>query len=82
MKEILNKKTIQDLANTIDEEYDITSRLKRYETMNPELMSFALDHGLGSAENSTPALFVADFIVTSSEVPQGGTDDETCEYFI
>jgi hypothetical protein len=44
--------------------------------MNPELMSFALDHGLGTAENSTPALFVADFIVTSSEVPPGGTDDE------
>jgi hypothetical protein len=82
MKEIPNLKTIQDLAESIDDEFEIESRLKRYETMNPELMEFASRYGLRNPNEATPALFVADFIVTSSEVPSGGTDEERRESII
>ncbi|NHJ32939.1 MAG: hypothetical protein FK732_08755, partial [Asgard group archaeon] len=82
MKEIPNLKTIQDLAASMDDEFDIESRLKRYETMNPELMEFAARYGLRNPVEATPALFVADYIVTSSEVPPGGTDEERRESII
>ncbi len=79
MRNVPNLKTIQDLAKGIDEEFQIESRLKRYETLNPELIEFAADFGISDPKIATPALFVADYVVTSSEVPQGTSDEERRE---
>ena len=56
------------LISELDREYDIPVRLSRYKSAAPELLTLVTDAGL-SEDEATRALFVADFIATSSEVP-------------
>ncbi len=72
----LNKDLITDMINKLDQEYDLNSRLGRYVSASPELIEFASQNGIPDSTDAARALFISDFIVTSSEVPPGTTDDE------
>jgi len=63
------------LIEELEREYDIPVRLSRYKSAAPELLTFATSEGLTDDE-ATRALFVADFIVTSSEVPAEASDND------
>jgi hypothetical protein len=63
------------LINELDREYNIPVRLSRYKSAAPELLTLAIDAGL-SEDEASRALFVADFITTSSEVPSGASDED------
>lgn len=76
MIEIPNFETLKGLLGKIDQDFDILSRLTRYKTMASESVSMGLSLGLTSEEDTSRALFVSDFIITASEVPSGGTDEE------
>ncbi|MFQ5818399.1 MAG: hypothetical protein ACE5I5_00175 [Candidatus Heimdallarchaeota archaeon] len=76
MIDIPNFETLKGLLGKIDHDFDILSRLTRYKTMAPESVSMGLSLGLTSEEDTSRALFVSDFIITASEVPSGGTDEE------
>ncbi len=76
MIEIPNFETLKGLLGKIDQDFDILSRLSRYKTMASESVSMGLSLGLTSEEDTSRALFVSDFIITASEVPSGGTDEE------
>ncbi len=76
LKELPNISEIEGLLKQIDKEYDMESRLGRYATMAPELLDLAKDKGLIDPQDASRALFIADFIVTSSEVPTGVDDEE------
>jgi len=76
MIEIPNFETLKELLGKIDQDFDILSRLTRYKTMASESVSMGLSLGLTSEEDTSRALFVSDFIITASEVPSGGTDEE------
>ncbi|MHA2278485.1 MAG: hypothetical protein ACXAC2_22125, partial [Candidatus Kariarchaeaceae archaeon] len=76
MTENLNEKLITEILDKLDQEYDLTARLGRYESANPELIEFAAQNGIPEKADAVRALFISDFIVTSSEVPQGTTDEE------
>ncbi|MDH5401891.1 MAG: hypothetical protein OEZ01_02715 [Candidatus Heimdallarchaeota archaeon] len=71
-----NLQLILDDYNEIDNEYDIESRLKRYESTNKDLIEFAQKNGLEDVLDAARALFISDYIVTSSEVPSGFTDED------
>lgn len=75
MVDIPNLNVVLAMANELENEYDIDSRLKRYQSMNPELIELSEQQGL-NAEQAPPALFVADFVVTSSEVPSELSDED------
>ncbi|MHA2394448.1 MAG: hypothetical protein ACXAEX_21120 [Promethearchaeota archaeon] len=74
--EIPNLEVLREISNNIGKEYDLERRLNRYKNLAPELIIFASQSGLQDSEEATRALFVADFIVTASEVPLGSVDDE------
>ena len=63
------------LVEGLEKEYDIPVRLSRYQSAAPELLDFAVSEGLIN-EEATRALFVADFIATSSEVPAEASDND------
>lgn len=71
-----NYSVILDMANGLEEEYDLESRIARYSSSNPELIEFATENGLTNDIDAGRALFIADFILTSSESPAGKTDEE------
>ncbi|MHA2307603.1 MAG: hypothetical protein ACXACU_19665, partial [Candidatus Hodarchaeales archaeon] len=73
---IPNLVVLRDLSNNIGKEYDLENRLNRYKNLAPELIEFAQNNGLPTSEEAIRALFVADFIVTASEVPVGSVDEE------
>jgi hypothetical protein len=70
-----NEEVLRSLVQKIDEEYDLNNRLNRYKSQS-ELIELATNLGLTQVEDAIRALFVADFIVTASELPTGGTDEE------
>ncbi|MFQ6123690.1 MAG: hypothetical protein ACE5R6_03670 [Candidatus Heimdallarchaeota archaeon] len=76
MVEIPNFETFKELLGKLDQDFNILSRLSRYKTMAAESVSMGLSLGLTSEEDTSRALFVSDFIITASEVPSGGTDEE------
>ncbi|MHA2110614.1 MAG: hypothetical protein ACW98W_04000 [Candidatus Hodarchaeales archaeon] len=63
------------LIEGLEKEYDIPVRLSRYQSAAPELLEFATSEGL-KEEEATRALFVTDFIATSSEVPAEASDND------
>ncbi len=73
---IPNYQMIGELRENVNSEFDLDTRLKRYESMSPELIEFAEKHGLSKSDESAQrALFLADFIVTASELI-GASDEE------
>ncbi|UCE14045.1 MAG: hypothetical protein JSV04_02435, partial [Candidatus Heimdallarchaeota archaeon] len=75
MENIPNVEILRNLIHKIDKEYDLESRLKRYESQS-ELIEMASKQDLQDINEAVRALFTSDFIVTASEVPPGGTDDD------
>ena len=75
MLKVPNVEVLKDVVHKIEEEYNLDSRLNRYKNQ-PEMIESASNQGLTEVDDAIRALFVADFIVTASEVPTGGTDDE------
>lgn len=75
MDTIPNLKVVKEMAEEINSEYDLSPRLDRYKTLNPDLLEFAVANGL-SEEDAPYPLFISDYIVTSSEVPSGLSDEE------
>lgn len=71
-----NLAVLRDISNNIGKEYDLENRLNRYKNFAPELIEFVINNGLPTTEEAIRALFVADFIVTASEVPMGSVDEE------
>ena len=70
-----NMPFFSSLIDELEREYNIPVRLSRYQSAAPELLTFAKSEGLTDDEASR-ALFVADFIVTSSEVPSEASDND------
>lgn len=57
------------------EEYpNLEDRLNRYKTSASETISFASKEGITKADDAVRALFISDFIITSSEVPMGSDE--------
>lgn len=75
MLKVPNEELLRSLVQKIEEEYDLENRLNRYKSQS-ELIEFAFNQGLNEIDDAVRALFAADFIVTASELPSGGTDDE------
>ncbi len=75
MSSIPNLPYIDSLIVELGREYDIPVRLSRYASAAPELLTLATDAGL-TADEAPRALFVADFIVTASEVPSEASDED------
>lgn len=74
--EIPNLDVLREISSKINKEYDLENRLNRYKNLAPELVEFAQNNGLPTSDEAIRALFVADFIVTASEVPRGSVDEE------
>ncbi|MHA2298782.1 MAG: hypothetical protein ACXADA_22330 [Candidatus Hodarchaeales archaeon] len=68
-----NIDVLREQSNKLDEEFDLEARLRRYKI---EGLSFAIKEGLSNEDDAARALFVSDFIVTSSEVPVGYSDED------
>lgn len=75
MEHIPNVDILRNMIHKIDEEYDLENRLKRYENQS-ELIKMASKQDLQDLNEAVRVLFTSDFIVTASEVPPGGTDDD------
>ncbi|MFX1538458.1 MAG: hypothetical protein ACFFDI_30060 [Promethearchaeota archaeon] len=75
MMTVPNEEVLRSLVQKIDDEYDLNNRLNRYKSQS-ELIELATKLGLTQVDDAIRALFVADFIVTVSELPSGGTDEE------
>lgn len=76
-----NEEVLRSLVQKIEDEYDLNNRLNRYKSQS-ELIELASSQGLTQMEDAIRALFVADFIVTASELPSGGTDNERYQSII
>ena len=72
---IPNEEVLRSVIQKINDEYDLNNRLNRYKSQS-ELIELATNLGLTQIDDAIRALFVADFIVTASELPSGGTDEE------
>ncbi|MFW9905281.1 MAG: hypothetical protein ACFFFH_13155 [Candidatus Thorarchaeota archaeon] len=75
MLTVPNEEVLRSLVQKIDDEYDLVNRLNRYKSQS-ELIKLATNLGLTQLDDTIRALFVADFIVTASELPLEGTDEE------
>ncbi|MFX1284011.1 MAG: hypothetical protein ACFFB5_10165 [Promethearchaeota archaeon] len=75
MLKIPNEDVCRSLVHKIEDEYDLENRLNRYKNQS-ELVELASNQGLTEIDDAVRALFVADFIVTASELPSGGSDEE------
>jgi hypothetical protein len=70
-----NESDLKEIFQNIDKEYDLQTRLNRYQSASPELLQFAVKENAND-EEAPHALFVADFIVTASEIPSGSSDED------
>ncbi|MCE7733757.1 MAG: hypothetical protein GPJ54_02690, partial [Candidatus Heimdallarchaeota archaeon] len=70
-----NFEKVYSFLSDFENEYDL-GRLTRYKTLTPELIELAERAGLAQEEDAARALFISDFIVTSSEVPTEVNDEE------
>lgn len=75
MLKVPNEAVMRDLIQKLDSEIDLDLRLSSYKRLSPELLDFASGEGLKENE-AAHALFVSDYIVTASEVPSDGTDED------
>ena len=75
MSTIPNLGAVENMAAEINSEYDLGPKLDRYSSLSPELLDLASDHGLEGID-AARALFVSDYIVTTSEVPPGVSDED------
>lgn len=75
MLKVPNEDVFRNLVNKIEDEYDLENRLNRYKNQS-KLIEFASNLGLPVIDDAVRALFVADFILTASETPSGGTDED------
>lgn len=73
--EIPNLETIREITNKLNTEYDLQTRLNRYKTL-PDLLNLAKQNNLTNEDAAIRALFIADFIVTTSELPPGNSDED------
>jgi hypothetical protein len=73
---IPNISLMNEFVKAFSEEFDISTRLERYEKMNQDLIKFSSELGLMDPEKASQALFIADFVVTSSEITAGASDEE------
>jgi len=78
---IPNEEVLRSLILKIDDEYDLNNRLNRYKSQS-ELIELATNLGLIQIDDAIRALFVADFIITASELPSGVTDEERYQSII
>ncbi|RMG33586.1 MAG: hypothetical protein D6732_12015 [Methanobacteriota archaeon] len=70
-----NYEELQKLVDDLYNQFDIETRLKRYGSVSSELVELAESLGLTNSNlEAARALFLADFIITGSELP--GVDDE------
>lgn len=70
-----NYEELHKMADGLYEQFDIETRLKRYGSVSPELIELAENSGLPNSNlEAARALFLADFIITSSELQ--GVEDE------
>ncbi len=74
MENTPNYDTILNLAKQLEDEYDIKTRLERYKSLNPELITFAETFELNS-DDAPKALFISDFIVTHTEIIEGTSEE-------
>lgn len=74
--DVPNLTAVKEMADTIDSEFDLKSRFDRYVSMSQDLLTLAKSNGIKSDDDAVRALFIADFVITSSEVPSGISDDE------
>ncbi|UCG02938.1 MAG: hypothetical protein JSW11_02905 [Candidatus Heimdallarchaeota archaeon] len=81
MLTIPNEEVLRSLVQKIEDEYDLIRLLNRYKSQS-ELIKLASNQGLTQIDDAIRALFVADFIVTASELPSGGTDEERYQSII
>ncbi|MFX0125769.1 MAG: hypothetical protein ACFFAE_19260 [Candidatus Hodarchaeota archaeon] len=81
MLTIPNEEVLKSLVQKIEDEYDLTNRLNRYKRQS-ELIELASNQGLTQIDDTIRALFVADFVVTASELPSGGTDEKRYQSII
>ncbi|MFX0181776.1 MAG: hypothetical protein ACFE95_01740 [Candidatus Hodarchaeota archaeon] len=75
MLKVPNEAVMRDLIQKLESEIDLDLRLSSYKSKSPELLDFASKEGIES-NDAARALFVSDYIVTASEVPSGGTDED------
>jgi len=73
--DIPNLETIQEITKKLNTEYDLQTRLNRYKSL-PDLLNLAKQNNLTNEDAAIRALFVADFIVTTSELPSGNSDED------
>lgn len=76
MTSLPNYDVIYSMVEELHAEFDLESRLPRYKSLSPELIQMASEQGLNQEDDASRALFLADFIITSSEVPPGITDED------
>ncbi|MHA1984810.1 MAG: hypothetical protein ACW967_10670 [Candidatus Hodarchaeales archaeon] len=76
MAETPNITVLKDLMNKLTSEFDLESRLNRYITNTPELIDYGKNSGLASDIDAARALFISDFLVTTSEMPPNTTDED------
>ena len=76
MSSIANLELIGQLEQELYQEFDMKSRIARYESSSPQLIELAKENGIDDITQAGYALFLSDFIITSSEMPSGISDDE------
>lgn len=75
---IPNLEETKKLSNKIEDEYNISEKISRYQSVPDleELFETATNYGLTDKDDAARALFVADYIISASELPSGSTDLE------
>ncbi|WP_455139855.1 hypothetical protein [Candidatus Hodarchaeum mangrovi] len=73
--EIPNLEMIREITDKLNTEYDLQTRLNRYKTL-PDLLNLTKKNNLTDEDAAIRALFIADFIVTTSELPPGNSDED------
>jgi hypothetical protein len=76
MAETPNINVLRDLMNKLKNEFDLESRLNRYITNTPDLIDYGKNSGLSSDIDAARALFISDFLVTTSEMPPNTSDED------
>jgi len=59
-----------------EDEYKWEKTVEMYKSISTDLIDFARGVGMENPDHASCALFLADYVITSSEVPSGLTDEE------
>ncbi|MFW9929798.1 MAG: hypothetical protein ACFFD1_10440 [Candidatus Thorarchaeota archaeon] len=76
MAQTPNLEVLRELMNKLDEEFDLESRLNRYISNSPELINEGKSSGLNTDIDAARALFISDFILTTSDAPESTSDED------